>query len=252
MIKLVIKNSFLIFFAVLAFSACELFRIDNYGAPNAELCGRFLDAVTGELVESDVQNGNALRLQEKGYIPGVLTRTVMQSGEYCDKLMFAGTYSISFINCNFYTHEIDEIVVNRGKNTRDFQVTPYIRVRNVNIRRDGNDIVATFTLQAGNPEVRLSNIRLFAHDDMYVGDQVTYGLVGGTDRQTFDPAIVIDDTYEHTLRIDLTLQGNRDILKYSGKEYYFRVGAIAASGGGVVGTVRRNYAPYVKIPVVLP
>ena len=260
MIKLALRkigNLFLIPFVVSAFSACEMFKIDNYEAPNATLKGGIIDDVTGQLVETDLQNGSTLRFKELGdewAEGGILSRVVMQNGEYQDKLMFAGRYSVDFIDCNFYPFFVPEIVIKKGDNTHDFRVKPYIRVRNVNIRQEGNQIVATFNLQAGDPEVRLNNVRIFLSTDIYVGDAFTYFPLSGDGHTiAFSPAAVINENEEYRLTIDLTHENNKPYFKYK-KNYYFRVGAMAAiaSGGTSVGTIRRNYAPFTVLNFNVP
>ena len=227
------------------FSSCEMFKIDNYEGPNATIRGSIKDAVTGELVETDMVNGSTLRLKELGdqwADGGILTRAIMQNGEYQDKLFFAGEYRLMFEDCNFYPFVIENIQFKKGDNVRDFEVTPYIRVKNVNIRKEGDEIVATFNLQAGKPEVRLSNIQIYFSTDMYVGDAFTRFPLGGTSfRQNFTPAIAIDESVTHRLTIDLKHDTNKTNFRYQ-RNYYFRVGAIASVSG--VGVVRRNYAPY--------
>lgn len=250
MIKLQLKNIFIITATVFALSACDdMFKIDNYEGPNASFNGAIKDIKTGELVETDIQNGSRMQFQELGYPTGLLTRVIKQNGEFRDDLFFAGKYSIDFNACNFYPFFVDEIVVNKGNNTRDFEVTPYIRVKNVNIAKDGNTIKATFNLEAGKSEVRLNNVCLYVHTDIYVGDQVTTFTPGGADyKQEFSPAKVINESETYTLTIDLTEEVNKNYFKYE-RNYYFRVGAMAAiaDGGTSVGTIRRNYAPYTVI-----
>ena len=246
MTKLIIKNLFLIPFVVFILSSCEwdIFKRDSYEGPNSTLQGGFKDVVTGELVPTDVTNGSRLQLQELGRPTGLLTRSAKPTGEYCDALFFAGDYSINFNACNFYPFIIDSIRVNKGVNNVDFQVTPYIRVKNANIRVEGDSIIATFNLQAGNPEVRLNNFRLYVHTDIYVGDQVTtFTPQGSGYTQTFSPTAVIDENTVYRLGIDLKQENNQTYFKYQ-RNYYFRVGAMAAiaSGGTSVGTIRRNYS----------
>lgn len=243
-----IRNLFLSLFVVYVFSACDMFKIDNYESPNATIRGGIIDAVTKELVETDMVNGSFLRFEELGEnwaVGGFLDRVVMQNGEYQDKMFFAGEYSLEFLNCNFYPHKYDKITINKGDNVRDFEVTPYIRVKNVNIRKEGNEIVATFNLQAGKPEVRLSNIRIYYSTDIYAGEGFTRFPLGGTSfQQTFNPVIAIDESVTYRLTIDLTNTTNKTNFRYK-RNYYFRVGAIASVSG--VGVVRRNYAPYTII-----
>jgi hypothetical protein len=245
MIKSKIKKLCVVAFAAFALTACDLFEIDNYDGPNASFNGGIKDIKTGELVETDIQNGSRLQLQEIGYPPGLLTRVVMQDGRFRDDMFFAGFYSIDFNACNFYPFKIEEIEIKKGNNSVDFEVTPYIRVQNVNIKKEGNAIVATFNLEAGKDEVRLSNVQLYAHTDVYVGDQITTYTPGGTGfRQSFSPAKEIVPSETYTLSIDLTNEVNSEYFKKN-RNYYFRVGAMASVSG--VGTIRRNYAPYTVI-----
>jgi len=245
MIKSAIKNLSLMSFVLLCFSACDLFKLDNYESPNAQVHGGILDSVTGELVETDVivAQSSALRYQEIGWPTGLQTRAIMQNGEYRDNMFFAGNYNVTFYDCNFYPFNID-IVVKKGDNLINYKVTPYIRVRDVNIRKEGNEIIATFKLQAGKDEVRLSAIRLFVSTDIYVGQAFTASQVAGVfQNQSFSPAKVINDSETYTLKIDLTTTASKNYFyKYSLRNFYFRVGAVASVSN--VGTVRYNYAPY--------
>jgi hypothetical protein len=227
-----------------ALSSCEIFKIDNYDGPNASLHGGIKDAQTGELVETDIQNGSAIRAYELGWpTESAQTWVVMQNGEFRNDMVFAAHYKIEFINGNFYPFIVEDLEIAKGDNTHDFQVTPYIRVKNPNIRKEGNSIVATFSLEAGNPEVKLAAIRLYAFTDIYVGEQVKFGTAGSDFSQTFSPAADIGGS-TYTLSIDLT--ENADFFKYN-RNYYFRIGALASVSG--VGTIRHNYAPLVVIPL---
>lgn len=262
------KKLFLILLAVPFLSACDMLKVDNYEGPNAVLRGKILDDVTGQLVETDIQTGSRLIFQELGRPTGTLTRVIKQNGTYCDSLAFAGTYSIDFSSCNFYPFKVDTFVIHKGDNIYDFKVTPYIRVKNVQIRQDGNRIVATFNIQGSRSEVRVNNIRLYAHTDIYVGDQVTTYTPGTTGAGNPNPtpsnwvyqrsfsvgSDVIDESVTHELSIDLNNLTNKAYFKYPTKNYYFRVGALAriASGGTSVGTIRRNYAPYTILNVSVP
>jgi len=239
-----IYKIFCIIASLIIIAGCDMFKIDNYEQPNASLQGGIKDAVTGALVGTDIQNGSQIRAQELGYPDGALTWRVKQTGEYQNDMVFAGSYKLEFLDCNFFPFTVDEFVIKKGKNTQDFQVTPYIRIRDESITRQGNQIVATFKLQAGNPaEVRLSAVRLFAFSDMYVGEMVKYSITGPA-YQTFSPAIIIDETTTYTLTIDIPSNTN-EFFKYTNKNYYFRIGALAVVSD--VGTVRHNYSPLVVI-----
>lgn len=221
--------------------SCE---IDNYEGPNASFSGTIKDAVTGEPVETDLQNGSAIRAYELGW-PTLTAQTwvIKNTGEFQNDMVFAADYNFEFINCNFYPFTIDNYTIKKGKNTHNFEVTPYIRVKNASITHDkaANKIIATFTLEGGKPEVLVNSIRLYAFTDMHVGEQVKFDTKGEGFKEDFSPGKAIDAT-QYTLSIDLN--ENANLFKYN-RNYYFRIGALASVPG--VGTIRHNYAPMVVI-----
>ena len=107
--------------------------------------------------------------------------------------------------------------------------------------KTGNKIVASFSLEAGKSRVKVKAIRLYAFTDIYVGENVKFNTTGTGFTQSFNPSKTIDAT-SYTLSIELA--ANSNLLK-PGRNYYFRVGALADVAG--VGTVRHNFVPYVKI-----
>ena len=223
-----------------ALTSCE---VDNYDGPDASIHGSILDEQTGELVGSDMENGNAIKVREQGFSkPTDQTWYITNTGEYRNNMVFAATYDVRFENGNFYPFAIKDFVVKSGDNTYDFKVIPYIRIKSSKIEKNGNVITATFSLEGGKPEVKLKEIQLFAFSDMWVGNNVKLTLNGGTNKRTFSPTVAINTTETYTLTINL--DDNKDVLKYS-KDYYFRIGAMADVSG--VGTVRYNYAPLAVI-----
>jgi len=247
--KKILKNLYLIFIAVFAFTACDMFRIDNYEAPNTSFNGKILDEVTKELVGTDVTSGSSFLLQEDGYPAGTRTKIINQYGEFRDDLFFAGTYNLSFEGCNFYPFKVEKLVVGKGNHTQDFTVKPYIRVKNASIRLVGSEIVATFNLQAGDPAVRLNHIRLYGSWDIYAGQPFTSYTPQGSGYEQDCGNIEIDESVQYTLKFDLTTANSKSYFKYI-QDYYFRVGAMASVSG--VGTVRRNYSPYTIINFKAP
>lgn len=244
------KLFFLLASLLLLAGGCDMFKIDNYEAPNASFRGSIRDAETNALVETDIQSGSAIRVYEIGWPEGVQTWVVKQNGEFQNDMVFAAHYRVVFYDCNFYPFTIDDLEIKKGSNTHDFKVTPYIRIRDASITKQGNQIVATFKLQAGNPEVRLAAVRLYAFGDMYVGEQVKYNITNNENTntlcyQTFSPAATIDGNTTYTLNIDIPSNTN-EFFKYN-KNYYFRIGALASVSD--VGTIRYNYAPLVVIPL---
>lgn len=234
------KILLLISCCLFALTSCD---VDNYDGPDASIHGSVLDEQTGELVGTDLNNGSAIKVREHGFTnPTDQTWAIMNTGEYRNELVFAATYDVRFENGNFYPFEIKDFEVKGGDNLYDFKVIPYIRIKNTSITRNGDIITATFSLEAGKPDVKVKEVQLFAFSDMWVGNSVKYTLNGGTDKTTFNPTAAIDPVKTYTLTIDL--KANVTVLKYN-KNYYFRIGALADVSG--VGTVRHNYAPFVVI-----
>ena len=197
-----------------ALTSCE---IDNYESPNASIHGSIIDEKTGELVGMDVQDGGELKVVELGFAnPQTQSWKIMNTGEYRNNLVFAATYDIRMENNNCYAFKQEGVVVKKGDNTLDFKVTPYIRIKNPRIEKNGNQIVATFSLEGGK----------------------------GNEKIAFDEPIAIDPAKTYTLTIDVA--ANQSAFKYTGKNYFFRIGAKASIPD--VGTIRYNYSPLVEIP----
>lgn len=224
--------------------SCE---IDNYPMPDATFYGAIRDVEGGGLVEQDLQNGSRIGVYEQGYeTPELRNWYIMNSGEFRNNLVFAGTYDVIFQSCNFFPFEVPDFVIKPGENQHDFIVTPYIRIKNLSMTHDAgaNQIIATFNLEGGQNTVKVRQINLYAFTDIYVGQYIRFGLSAGNGQpsQSFSPAADIDPATQYTLTIDLA--ANRQHFGVS-RNYYFRVGAMADQAG--VGTIRANYAPHVRI-----
>nr|WP_319999526.1 DUF3823 domain-containing protein [uncultured Draconibacterium sp.] len=230
--------------SIILIVSCE---IDNYPAPNATFYGAIRDVEGGGLVEQDLESGSKIGVYEQGYETPLLQEWyIMENGEFRNNLVYAGTYYVEFQSCNFFPFNVDGLVIEAEDNEHDFTVTPYIRIKNLSITHDSgtNKIVATFNLEAGKNTVKVKEINLFAFTDMHVGQYISFEIESGNGQpsQSFNPSSEINPATQYTLSIDLTANSN---LFDVSRNYYFRVGAMADQGG--VGTIRANYAPYVKI-----
>jgi hypothetical protein len=250
------KKIFYLIFVVgsllVSVTSCE---IDNYPEPDAQVYGAMRDTLGGGLVETDLNTGSRIGVWELGKFAANPVRKewlIKQNGEYRNNLVYANEYAIDFVSCNFFPKK-DTVTINPGENQLDFTVTPYIRIKNLQITYDATakKVNATFSLEGGRPSVKVSRVTLYAWSDMYVGEYVKKTLTTGTGQpsrsftgaaQTINPATV------YTLSIDV---GANQATTKDGfgihRNYYFRVGALAIQSG--VGTIRYNYAPYVVIPL---
>lgn len=240
--KNTIYISFLVACLAMAVTSCE---IDDFPGPDAQVFGAIIDSLDGALVEQDIQTGSQIEVQELGF-PTLVSQfwVIKNNGEYRNNLVFSNDYDIYMRNGNFFPYTLREVSITPGENEIDFRVVPYIRVKNCIITRDqaNNRIVATFTLEAGKPIVKVKSIRLYAFSDQYVGEYIKFATTGTGFSQTFSPTIAINPATTYTLSIDLA--ANSTLIK-PGRSYFFRVGAMADVAG--VGTIRTNYAPNVKI-----
>jgi hypothetical protein len=226
-------------------------QIDDFPPPDAQVFGAIRDSVGGGLVETDLQNGSVIGTYELGEYAGnpeLRNWYIKESGEYRNNLVYSNTYRITFMSCNFFPYTIPELVFYPGPNEHDFLVMPYIRIKNLSITHDvsGNKIVATFNLEGGKPSVKVSSLALYVFTDDHVGEYIKNTIDAGTGQPTrsFSPAATIDPATLYTLSIDLTTTMNAAVFSVH-RNYYFRVGAKASQAG--VGTIRSNYAHYVKI-----
>jgi hypothetical protein len=226
-------------------------KIDNYEGPNAAISGKFLDSVTGELVGTDITDGNSIGVYEQGWpTEAKQTWSIKNTGEYENDMVFAANYRVEFTNCNFFPFVVNDFVVNKGSNKYDFTVIPYIRVKNPSITYNDatKTVTATFNLEKGGDNVTLKEIRLFAFTDQWVGNYVKFAISNSSCYKTSASGAInstIDPSTQYTLTMDVA--ANSGSFKYT-RNYYFRIGALATAPN--VGTVRHNYSPLVTLNIV--
>lgn len=226
---------------IFSFSSCVK---DNMPGPNAQVYGKILDKSTGKLVETELVNGARIEAFELGYPTQVSQVWVIKnSGEYRNNLVFSANYDFQLRNSNFFPTSLLNYTIKPGGNELDFQVVPYIRINNSQITYDAANkkVNASFTLEAGDPAlVKVSEVRLYAFSDMYVGEATRFNI-SGTAISTFSPAATITG---NTINLSIDVGANAALFP-PGRNYYFRIGALANVAN--VGTIRRNFTPYVKI-----
>lgn len=223
-----------IFIAIIAilgsFYACEKDNLSDY-APNASLMGEIRDIETGELVEQDIINGSKIHFIELGWEnPPTQTMVIKNDGTYQNDLMFAGDYKIIMNKGNYTNQDTLDFKMKKGQNTLSFQVTPYIRISNVDIKLRDGKIIAKFKMRQTTSDF-VKSIALFAHSDISVSFNINTSRV----IQTFD-GYATDEEYQ--IVMDLSKEG---VIK-SGKSYYFRVGALSNAG-----EAKYNYAPAINV-----
>lgn len=225
---------FLASIAILAiggsFASCEL---DNSDGPDAQIYGEIRDIETGALIEQDITSGSRICYEELGFEnPEQQYMNFMVNGEYRNNMVFSGKYDIYFAERNFVAPEkLTAYPIRPGENRLDFEVLPYVRISNVSISRDGEDILAVFTV---TPTVdnKVKEVALFGHIDRVVGAP----FVMDSQKQS------VGDSFKGESR-EFTLRLKASKFK-TGESYYFRVGAIVDAPNS-----KYNYAPAKRLKI---
>lgn len=201
---------------------------DNYDGPDAIIYGSILDVDTHDLVEQDIIQGAQIQYVEKGYT-GVQYLVIKNDGTYRNSMMFSGDYTFTPILGNF--HPVDSQQVHISGQTRvDFNVLPYLRIKNLHITKVGSVVSATFNVEQTDLN-NVARIGLFVSPESAVGSVVNLKAqeiaIGGTIRS------------DSTITIDMDVSGTS--FK-TGGSYYFRAGALID-----VASAKYNYAPAVIV-----
>ncbi|RAV98204.1 DUF3823 domain-containing protein [Pseudochryseolinea flava] len=224
-----ITSIILLFALIVLLSSCGLNDLDNYDQPDAGLSGRIVDDETGELVQQDIIRGGVIEIVENGYVtPQYLV--LKNDGTYANTRLFANSYTVQPKRGNFKVVDPQEVNV-KGQTTLDFRVTPYIRIKDLDIEKDGNIIRATFRLE----QTSVSNVLkvgLYAHPDPNVGEPMHLARKEVNVNEIVDP--------NEVFQIELDTFSDPDLRE--GKLIFFRVGALID-----VPEAKFNYAAAVSI-----
>ncbi|HET8830131.1 MAG TPA: DUF3823 domain-containing protein, partial [Pelobium sp.] len=112
----------------LSISSCQK---DDMPGPDAKVFGIIKDKVTGEPVETDLINGSVIEAFELGYsTPISQIWLIKNNGEYRNNIVFSNDYDFKLQNGNFFPTTVSKVSIKPGDNTLDFEVDPYIRIKN--------------------------------------------------------------------------------------------------------------------------
>ena len=214
--------------------SCDLFRLDNFDAPDGSLTGRIIDAETKENVQSDIIEGTMLRFIEHGYDnPQPQYMRVKCDGTYANLLMFQGEYEIVPDARNFMP--VDPVTIQVGKNTvYDFEVIPYIRILDPSVAKAGHDVTATFRVQSNTTDA-VKKVGLYVSDQPIVGEPMRKCCIEANVNTVMDS--------ESTMKLVMNMARFTADLKEN-HDYWFRIGAQSAVGGA-----KFNYAPAVLLNI---
>lgn len=240
-------------------SSCSLFQLDNYDEPDAVVSGTIYDAKTHEPLAVECKFGNMFggvymgaptegyfSVYQKGWdYEAAQYWHFKNNGTYKNALVFSGTYRMEANADNFYPTSKDDVVIKKGENTIDWEVTPYVRILNPSIEYDGTKFIAKFACEFGDPSKANTIVdgRLLCYPDTFVGMYCNYCA---QDPGAISKDIVCDGKTINTLTIDPSLSVNLNEFKYMGKYHYLRI-AICAEGNGANTGRHYNYTQTVKI-----
>lgn len=220
--------------AACLFISCGLEKLDNYPGPDAKIHGGIYDALTGELIEQDIIRGTQIEYIEKGWDnPEIQYMIFKTDGTFRNNMMFSGDYTIKPVRGNFVPVEAKDITVN-DETEINFNVQPYIRIKNATIEQDNERIIASFNLEQTVPN-KIVKIGLFAHPEKNVGEPLHAVATQLNMNADADP--------ERRYRLEIELPANTDKLK-KGVTYYFRIGALIDAP-----EAKFNYAPTKAITI---
>ena len=209
-------------------ASCSWFKLDNQEGWDAKVQGKIIDVTTGQSVQSE--QGNYIIVVEKGWDAQANQGwRIKNDGTYRNDLVFAGDYTMNTVsNANFQA-EPQNFTLKKGENTVDFQVTPFVSIKDVQVSYDAatKKIKATCKVKANFPEDKINNIgavALCVYPDRFVKRTAN--------KCENDPEAVVsnlDPSVEQTvtLYVDTQLAANADEFQYE-RAHYIRIAAIGA------------------------
>jgi len=180
----------------ITFHSCELFRMDNYDAPDQTLWGEIVDVATGKRVLTDPADaGIRIRLRELSWsnTPSPFDIWCMKEGEFQNTKLFAGHYNVAadgpFIPLVRVTQQGDTLVdeskyidIKGGVTKVKFEVEPFLNIEWVGepIVSEGK-ITCSFKVTRGvSPEIFKSKIEpMGGWNDDFLDVISVYLFVGG-------------------------------------------------------------------------
>ncbi|WP_219222717.1 DUF3823 domain-containing protein [Pedobacter antarcticus] len=131
---------------VIASYACT--KIDNYDGPNASFEGNIISTQGGNLLTS--QGSTQIRLEQISWSANPSPQEIPSKfdGTFKDTKLFKGNYRIIPKGGAFWPLR-DTVVMEIGKDTRrDFEVTPYLLIKNFTATVNGTTLTLKYNLEA--------------------------------------------------------------------------------------------------------
>ncbi len=234
-------------------ASCDMFKLDNYDGPNAQVYGKILDAETNEPIQIETYtqstfdwstwtNVTTCNSGSLVVIEDVSDRwegfseeqdwLVKFNGEYRNDMVFAGKYSVDFQKLPVYSPEGGQVIeLKKGSNNFDFKLTPYCRIVDPEFNYDAasETIRATFSVKLTDMTKanNLQQVVLCSNTSNFVGQNFRQN--GADTGSTLSNVMVKADgtTDRITLTINAAKGGpNNEEFQYE-RAHYLRIGALA-------------------------
>ena len=209
-------------------ASCSWFKLDNQEGWDAKVQGKILDVTTGQPVQSE--QGNYIIVVEKGWDAQANQGwRIKNDGTYRNDLVFAGEYTMNTVSGANFQADPQNFTLKKGENTVDFQVTPFVTIKDAQVTYDSatKKIKATCKVKANFPADKINNIGavvLCVYPDRFVKRSAN--------KCENDPEAIVsnlDPSVEQTvtLYVDTQLAANADEFQYE-RAHYIRIAAIGA------------------------
>lgn len=134
---------------IIFFISCE---IDNYDPPNITIYGSVIDEVTKDYVYTQQPNGGIITMWDMEYEnPVPFNFSLMQNGSFYFSKLFESSYRMTILDGPFETVDTLNLDI-RTSFTEPlyFQVKPFVRIRDVEIKKESDKIIASYRIEPGS------------------------------------------------------------------------------------------------------
>lgn len=160
---------------------------DNYKVPDSSITGRVIDATTGEnLITS--QGEFEIRYWETSWtqsVPGTQSIPIKQDGTFQDVRLFDGTYDMQAYDGPFWPMPVESDLVLKRSLVKDFKVTPYMHLDDIEGRIVDDSLYMSFKLSAPIEDFQVKEMNPYISWTPFCGGSANIGeLVGAAYRLT--------------------------------------------------------------------
>lgn len=164
----------------LTFGVASCMEVDNFDAPSECLTGSIIDVTTGQNILAD-QAEARVRIWEKSYSlnPSPQDIPVKQDGAYNNTKLFAGTYDVVAEGPWWPVDTLRNVPVG-GKVTRNFEVTPYLKITDFSAILDGDTLrvegrlaappIPSYNADRGDVMPQIMDVRCFISSIQFCGN----------------------------------------------------------------------------------